>query len=245
MLGRHVDIAVVIDCVPVRGQRIVQARIDRNFVLPLRRNFKGLYYVNRFVELGIDKPLPVGKSAVLSRVEHRFIEGTFQKTRFLFRKIRVVRPGHKLVPYLFVIAAVEINFVIDKRFAFQRSHRSEYISAPVHNAQKTLLVYILGRFFVKPHEIERRALKFFPALIAAFEAQRRNSAEHVFNLYLIYHSRRRTVAPARKHNYFRYPALRQIFENFRLRDVALDLCRQRDRPAERIFSVFAVRMYSP
>ena len=238
----HIDVAVEIHRIPMRGERIVQSRIDGDGILPLRGDGKRRDDVHALVELGIDQPFPRAEPAVTAGLQRSFVHRPLQKGDLLFGEIRIVRPLHELVPDLGVVLFVEVDLFVEKGEPFEGRHGAEDVPFAIHDAHKAFLVNVLGRLFVEPDEIERAALELLPALIAALEADDGGAPERVFYDDLIDDARFRAVFSAALHDDVRDPVGTEIVQDLLLRDIALHLRRERYHPAEHVLAVFSVRM---
>ena len=148
----------------------------------------------------------------------------------VFVKVRVVFPLHLLIPYFGILADVQIYLVVHPRQTFQRRHRAINLAAPVKDAHHAFFVNIFRRFFVKPHEIEARALKFFAPLIRAFERKTACPAKHVFDDDGVDDAVFKAVFPALLHYDVQNPVGRKIRKYLLLRDFPLHLVRHRHHP---------------
>ena len=246
MLVNHIHVIVEIHRIPVRRKRIVQPRVNRNIILPLFRHFKRLYHMHSLVEFGVNQPRPRRrKPPVPPLLRRAFVHRRGQRRNLPLRKIRIVRPLHKLIPYLAVRKFIQINALVHKRQPFQRSHRSENIPAPVKHAHATFVVYLLRRFLVKPHVIQRRPLKLLSPLVAAFKPDHRNAAEYVLHPDKIDNAAFGRILSSALHHNVVYPVPPQIGKNLFLRHVPLHLRRKRNHPSRGIRLVFSVRVNPP
>ena len=197
--------------------------------------------MHALVEFGIHQPLARAEPAAHARIQRALVHARGKLLCLLSAQVRIVRPFHELVPHLRVAAHVHIDLVEDEGAAFERRHGAEQIARAVEHAHAAFVVHVLGRFLVEPHEIQRSALKLFPALIATFEADHRNAAEHVAHADLIDDARRRAFF-AREHDHVFDPGGVEVVQDLFLRHVALHLLGKRDHPAEHVGAVFAVRV---
>ena len=74
--------------------------------------------MNVFVEFGIYEPRDRGKFSVPAALQLFLVEAVFEPCDFLSRKVGIIVPFHKFVPYFAVAVSVEKNLLIDEGQAF-------------------------------------------------------------------------------------------------------------------------------
>ena len=119
--------------------------------------------------------------------------------------------------------SVEVNFVIHPSQAFERSHRAKDVAAAIQHTHLTLAIDVKGWLLIKPHKVERGALKFFATLIAAFETYFAEASKHIFYQQKVDYSTFWRAFAAALHDNFVDPAWIKIMQNFLLNNIALHL----------------------
>ena len=216
--------------------------VYRNVVVPLARNVKRLDDVHGFLKLRIHLPFCRHEPAVAAAVKLLARHCRRNRLDFLGVEVGIVRPFHKDMPHVVVAAVVEVDAVVHERYALERRHGPVNIALAVDDAHSALLVHVLGRLLVEPHEVETRALKLLPAHFRALKADSAYAAEHVSHRYVVDYSAVWVAALARHHHHVRYPLGVKVVQHLALSDLALNLARWRHHPAADVRAVFAVRV---
>ena len=159
-------------------------------------------------------------------------------------QVGIVLPLHVRAPHFGIVPLVELDLAVHPRQPLERSHRPEDAAAAVEHAHAALLVDVLRRLFVEPHEIQRRPLKLLPALIAGLEPYLRQSAESVAHRDVVDDAVLRRALSAAQHDDLLYAPRRKIFQDLGLRHVALHLLREAHHPPLHVRAVGAVGVFA-
>ena len=231
VLRHHVYVAFGIGRVPMAGERLAQAGVDGDHVLPVGRHVEGIDHVNLLVELAVHQAVHRYEASVAPGFQLVLRERFLQLLQLRARQVRVVLPAHRKAPHLGIGELVQVNAVVHPCEPPEGRHGAEDAAARIERAHDAFKVNVLRRLLVEPDEILAGALELFAPLRAGLEAYRGHPAVHALDLDGVDHAVLQIVRAALAHAHAPDPRGIDVTEQLLLRHIPLHLAGQAHHPA--------------